>query len=347
MQLSDKLKIWTIRLIKLFVFFVLLIVLNIWMSSRLEPLMHKSHRMWEKYFAQENADTIFIGTSVAEMIDAGIVSGATSRNCVNMATPSQYFGTSVTALTMAGEQNPVDTIVLLMGFDSLERDEDLTSTLSMEKALYYGAPKKTYIPRWILGNIEYSFEPRNITSTDSINKWFSWPVNATRNLAQIRTNKVEEIYNPLPNLYMTDNPPGLSDVRYKRKEFRKADQLIPLDKSTVREIRDIKSVNISENSLKLLSQMCEYSNSNGFRFVVMIAPHRSNYRGEFDGEYDKINEFLKNFVENRNCIYINLDNDADIKNKLSDEYFTDTEHVNDEGIRIASGIMADYLNGIN
>lgn len=345
MQHSDKKNILII-LIKIILFGIIFIIINMKLSSELEPLTHKSHAMWERYFAKTNVNTIVVGTSVAEMIDSRLLDEDTSSNSVNMATPSQYLATSLNAVTFAAEQNPLDTVVLLMGFDCLERDEDLTSTISLEKALYYGAPKKIKYYDFVLNNLKYSLEPRNIGTTDSINKWLSWPVNSSRNIAQLKTNHDEELYNPIINLFVLDNPPVLTNKPYQRVDRNVTNELFELSDDDQKYINQITSIDISKNSLDLLEQLTYYCNNNGIKFVTVVAPHRSDYASKFNGEYDLINEFLKDFIESRSGIYLNLDNDPNLDNILTDNHFTDVEHVDAEGIQIASHILADYLNNL-
>lgn len=340
---SDKKNTPVIIMIKFVVFAVIFVAINYLLCNELEPLTHKSHAMWERYFAKSEIDTIFVGTSVAEMIDERLINEDTSLNSVNMATPSQYLGTSMEAVTLAAGQNPIKTVVLLMGFDTLERPEDLTSTISMEKSLYYGAPKKTAYPQRFMRNLKYSFEPRNIGTTDSVNKWLSWPVNSSRSFEQINTNHEEEKYNPMVNLFMTDNPPDISAKPYNRVARQTGNELFGPGKADTSAINNITAIDISDDSLDLLEQLIDYCNMNDIRFIAVIAPHRSDYASGFGEDYQALDSFLSDFVIDRGGQYINLDNDPEVDSILTDDYFIDMEHVNAEGIQVASHILAGYL----
>lgn len=341
MQCFDKLRLTFGRSIKAIVFLLIFVSINTLICCYLSPSAHKSNEMWNYYYSQKNADTIIVGTSVTEMINEFVVNEYTGRKCINMGTPSQYFVTSRDIMAIAAQENPVDTIILMMGFDALESAENLSSSLSIEKSFYDSKSFRGKIVGFFKENIKYSFDRRNIQSSESINRWMSWPVNCTIYFDQIKTNLEKKRYykdivnNPETKLWCQNT------VKYDRTPMPRAKELSPATKEA---IDDINMLKISGDSLVILKQMCEYCTANGITFIVMISPHNSGYRDSFGGEYEKLNSLTAGVVEEAGCMYLNLNDIPNVKDIMTDEFFVDSEHVANEGVEAASGIMSDVLN---
>ena len=327
------------RIFRIIIFLVIFIVINTMICSSIFPSAHKSNEMWNKFYYKDDADIVFVGSSVAEMINPNVVEAYMGRACVNMATPSQYFATSRNLVEIAAGQRDIDTVVLLMGFDALERDEDMTSSLAVEKAYYDNDGVLGKLLGFLSVNAQYSMESRNIISNDSINRWMSWPVACIKYFDETQSNWEKkqyygELYENLKldkersDLYKRVSMPGPEDIS---DECR-------------REISEISSIDISEDSLKVLGQIADYCNSNGIRLLVAISPHRTDYAGSFDNDdYARLDAFTRSYVEGKGCMYVNINDLPSTHELLTDDYFTDSEHVNEDGIEVASGIMSDIL----
>lgn len=339
MRDSNRLKLLLVRIAKILIFIGICVSVNMLITHFLGPSTHKGKEMWSYYYSQENADTIIVGTSVTEMIDEFVVDEYTGRTCINMGTPSQYFATSRSIIETAASERPVDTIILMMGFDALERDEDLSATLSVEDGFYINKSNLHRLAGFIKNNIEYSLDGRNIKNSESINKWMSWPVSCTVYFDQIKSNWEKKQYykNAIPDI----DTEGLNVVTYDRIPMSKR---VNIGSDVENEIQNIKALTISRDSVIMLKQMCEYCTSNGITFIVMISPHKSGYADSFGGEYDKLNSLVAGVVQGAGCTYLNLNDLPSVTDLMTDEYYTDSEHVTHEGIEVASGIMSDILN---
>lgn len=341
MQRSDKVKTFVTRGIKIVLFLAIVIAINTLICQYLSPSAHKSNEMWAYYYSKDNADTLFIGTSVTDMIKEYSIDEFTGRSSVNMGTPSQYFATSRKVMEISTRERPIDTVVLMMGFDALERDEDLKSTLSIEKAYYDNKKVPDKLLAFISDNLKYSFEKRNISDPASINKWMSWPVNCIVDFDEIKNNLEKKAYYKDFVDEQKSNTVNVNSLMYLKSSMPKPGKLNDEIKLS---IADIDAIDVSEESLIALKQMCEYCNANGIMLIVAVSPHMSGYADSFEGDYDKINELTKNFVESQGCLYINLNDLPSVQAIMTDEYFTDSEHVTHDGIELASGVMSDILN---
>lgn len=341
MQSSDKMKITMIRIIKAVAFLAILIAINTVICHYLSPSAHKSNEMWNYYYSCENADTVFLGSSVTEMIREYVVDEYTGRHTVNMGTPSQYLATSRNLLEKVASDKSIDTAILLMGFDALERDEDLTATVSNEKAYY---DSKSFIEKlkgFVTGNLEYSLEKRNMSRADSINKWMSWPVNCIVYFDEIKPNlEKKQYYKDVEN----DANAKLLSGKVMQHDRVPMPRTHGITADVKAQAESIKAISVSESSLEILRQMGEFCNCNGIKFIVMISPHKSGYAESFGEDYTKLDALVKKQVESIGCMYLNLNELPSVTNLMTDEYFTDSEHVTHEGIDVASGIMSDILN---
>ena len=341
MERSGTYKKILVRTAKIIIFLCLFIMINTVICHYLAPTAHKSNERWDYYFDKEDTDTLFIGTSVAEMIREFAIDEYTGRRSVNMGTPSQYFATTRDIIDTAARQRPIDTVVLMMGFDALERDEDLTASLSVEKAYYDNFPIADRIQGFVLCNLKYSLEKRNITTTDSVNRWMSWPVSCTVYFDQVRSNWDQKVYY---NDFYRKPRADIAVTGRNRYDRAPIPPMRPLPKEMRRKIEDIDAIDVSEESVQILGQMEEYCNSNGITFAVMMAPHRSDYAGSFGEDYGKIDALVNEIAASRGCIYHNMNDNSAVMSLLTDDYFEDPEHVNNEGMNIASGVMSDIMN---
>jgi len=341
MQPSNIKKIYLIRIVKFIVFTLIFIAINSGICYALSPSANTSNEMWDYYFTHEEADTLFVGSSVTEMIDEFIIDEFTGRKCINMGTPSQYFASSKEVIDIGTRHRNVDTIILLYGFDALERDEDLTATLAVEKSYYDAKSIPEKLMGYIAVNSRFSFDGRNMADPQSVNKWMSWPVSCMDDFDQIKANLEKK-----KNISQLRKDQGLNGHfedrnKYSRTDFPRAREL---DDETRMQIRQIKSIDVDEKSLVILGQIAEYCNANGISLIVALSPHKSGYAESFGQDYEKLDALTQNYVEKKGCMYINLDNNPFVKNLLTDEYFVDSEHVTGDGVDIASGTMSDILN---
>lgn len=341
MQHSSSQKIILLRTFKIILFVAIIVFINTIICHYLGPSAHKSDEMWSYYYRQENADTIIVGTSVTDMVSEFVLDEYTGRRCINMGTPSQYFATSRDIITTATKDRPVDTIILMMGFDALERDEDMSATLAVEKGFYDSKSISGKLKGFLKENIHHSLETRNIRHSVSINKWFSWPVSCIAYFDQIKPNlEKKEYYSDVVN---DSEMKALSSnsVSLNRKPMPAPRKL---NTEILKASRNIQTIKISEDSLKILKQMCDYCTINDIRFIVMVSPHMSGYAGNYGEDYDKLNALMAGIVEGAGCTYLNLNDLPSVTDLMTDQYFTDSEHVTHEGIEVASGIISDILN---
>ncbi len=287
---------------------------------------------WEKYSSSDDYDTLFVGSSVGWVVVPRTIDGLNDCHCVNMSTPDQFYKTSLEAVRFISCQQPLDTVVLLTGFDALEQCEDYAAAAAFLDARYETAPLCQRIFAKLSDKLGRYTDTSFLASTDSINIWFDWVERFTYSLPQI--------YKNIAYRQGRKDPGYVLDMS---KRIDRADPDAHNRISDVGNIPDLSSVDISTDSLEKLDEMAQYLFANNIRFVVIVTPHRSDVRAGYADEYEKIDSFFNGFVTARNGEYYNIDKDDSLRERLPDDMFMDQEHIVDEGNDLVSEKIATLL----
>ena len=292
---------------------------------------------WEQYSKKDDVDTLFVGSSVGWVVFPRVIDGMNDCISVNMSTPNQFYKTSLEAVKFISCQQPLDTVVLLTGFEGLESAEDYGAAEAFLKAQYETAPFHKRMIAITSEKLGRYTDIDFLTSIHSVNTWFDW---------------VESFTYSLPEIY--------KNVAYRRSRINKP-YTLDLDKSVERIdsspggspfiSQDIKAahemnlshLDIDDRSLKMLDEMASYLAANDIRFVVIVTPHRSDVGSGYEDEYEMIDTYLGDFVSKRGGIYHNLDADPELRQQLGDDMFMDGEHIVDEGNTVVSEKIAQLL----
>ena len=292
---------------------------------------------WEQYAKSDDYDTLFVGSSVGWVIVPRTIDGLNDCHCINMSTPDQFYKTSLEAVKFVSSQQPLEKVVLLTGFDALERSEDYAAAASFLEAQYETAPTMKRYKAVFTDKIVRYADKDFLTSADSINIWFDWVERFTYSMPQIVKNMAfrQERKDPGYVLDMT-------------KTIARTDPGSINSEATKQDIADARNMNltnldIDDESLKKLDDMASYLEANGIRFAVIVTPHRSDERAQYGEEYDLIDSYLEEFVTKRGGEYFNIDSDPELRQQLPDDMFMDGEHIVDEGNDIVSKKIAQLL----
>ena len=289
---------------------------------------------WEQYAGNDDYDTLFVGSSVGWVVVPRTIDGLNGCRCVNMSTPDQFYKTSLEAVRFISRRQPLQTVVLLTGFDGLERPEDYAAAAAFLDAQYETAPFRQRIAARLSDRIGRYADMDFLSSTDSINIWFDWVERFTYSIPQIYKNISyrQSRKDPGYRLDMTE--------RIARTEpetdpaFRDED---------IAEIPSFSTLDINTLSLEKLDEMASFLAANNIRFVVIITPHRSDTKVAYGDEYDAIDQYLEKFVTTRGGEYYNIDDDPSLRELLPDDMFKDQEHIVDEGNDLVSTKIAQLL----
>ena len=291
---------------------------------------------WEQYSKADDYDTLFVGSSVGWVIVPRTIDGLNGCRCVNMSTPDQFYKTSLETVRFVSAQQPLNTVVLLTGFDALERSEDYAAAASFLEAKYETAPFVKREGAILADKLGRYTDPDFLASTDSINIWFDWVERFTYSLPQIVKNIAYRESRKDPGYVLDMNE------RIERIDPADSASSISSDIKSASKM-NLSTIDIEADPLKKLDEMASYLKANDIRFAVIVTPHRSDVREEYGEEYDIIDSFLNDFVTKRGGEYHNIDSDDALRERLPDEMFMDREHIVDEGNDIVSEKIAQIL----
>ena len=292
---------------------------------------------WERYSSDSDYDTLFVGSSVGWVIVPRTINGMNNCRLVNMSTPDQFYKTSLEAVRFVSCQQPLDTVVLLTGFDALEKPEDYAAAASFLEAEYETAPASKRICAILSDKLGRYTDIDFLSSTDSINIWFDWVERFTYSIPQIGKNIAFRLGRKDPGYVLDMNmpvkrvKPGNDNSSELDHDINKALEL------------NLSGIDINPKSLGRLNDMASYLEANNIRFVVIVTPHRSDVRDGYGDEYETIDSYLEDFVTKRGGKYFNIDSDPELRAQLPDDMFKDREHIVDEGNDIVSKRIAQLL----
>ena len=295
--------------------------------------------MWKRYSEETDINLLVAGSSVGWAAVPGIIETIDGVNAFNMSTPNQFFSTSEYGIKYAASQHPINTVVLMIGIEGLERNEEFGADRSFKKMLYQTTP---WYVRGLEPVVDKTARLSNLNfvkKPDSMNMWFDWVFNFSYSIAEIRDNiDIRDAYVPDYNL----NP---RDVSFARQDsvISGADRRALKSDIEIIENMNIQSIEICPDSLAALNEIAHYLSENDIRFVVMMSPHRSDYRQLFGNDYDRIDAYLMQFITSRGGEYYNLDTDSQLREALDDSYFDDTEHMNDYGDMLTTNTIVEVL----
>ena len=335
--MKTKMKKTLLTSFRIILFLAILAAITRVMNFILAPSNWASIDRWEQYSEKEDVDTLFVGSSVGWVVVPRTIDGENNCRCVNMSTPNQFYKTSLEAVKFACAQHPIDTVVLLTGFEGLESPEDYGAAEAFLKAQYETAPVIKRESAVFAEKIKRYTDPVFLTSVDSMNIWFDWVENTTYLLPEIYKN-VAYRYDRLDKSYTFD----MSKRIDRNKVYKLNRGLTENDIRAAKEL-NLAGLNIDPRSLKELDAMAAYLEANSIRFVVIVTPHRSDVAAGYGDEYGIIDSYLEDFVTKRGGKYYNIDIDPDLREKLPDDMFMDREHIVDEGNDIVSVKIAGLL----
>lgn len=291
---------------------------------------------WEQYSSDDGYDTLFVGSSVGWVVVPRTIDGLNNCRCVNMSTPDQFYKTSLEAVRFIACQQPLETVVLLTGFDGLEREEDYAAAAAFLDAQYETAPFIQRERAILTDRLRRYANIDFLSSVDSINIWFDWVERFTYSLPQMYKNISYRLERLDPGYVLNMDKsidridPG-KEGSSVAKDIEKAEKL------------NLSSIDIDSHALEKLDALASYLGANGIRFVVIVTPHRSDVRAGYGDEYDTVDEYLEEFVTKRGGEYFNIDDDPALREELGDEMFMDQEHIVDEGNNLVSEKIAQLL----
>ncbi len=348
MQHSKNIK----RALKAILFVTLLVLFTLFLDASFEPNEEATERMLEGYSRKSEIDTVFIGNSAGEMLDADLFSELSGTKAYNMCTPSQGLSVSLKNIKMARSQHKIDNAVLLLTLDVLNSDDYSGIDHLYNRVVDSTSPIIIRIINVFKRNINESFAPEIINTQKSINIWIPWENETIHGFDNVKKNVSRRL-----NRLISGDRLG-SKIAYDLNS--KVYETIPGDLSNEDVLlleNDISSASglplpenmITADKLTLLAQICTFCHDNDINLTVIVTPHRSDYYDRYGSfrEYTEItSSYLNGFISERGYIYFDCENDEQLHDILPDNYFYDMEHIDVKFINKSTKYLTKVLKQI-
>ncbi len=344
MQRSDHIK----RILKALLFVIIFIMIMIIFDAAFLMDEGVTEDMLADYSVKTGIETVFVGNSAGEMLDADSYSMMTGECAFNMCTPSQSLSVSLGNIKLASSQHHVKKAVLLMTFDTVgPEDYDAVEHLYY-RVVNSSSPYHKRITGTIRNNMKQSFSRDVVNTESSLNIWIPWENETVHGLSNVSNALKKRVSRVISGDRLgKDIAYDLNTVIYPTvPDDMDADEtnLLENDIGLVSEL-GIPQGLLADDKLTDLARICSYCSNNDIDLTVMITPHRSDYYDRYDSFLENVtiaDSYLDQFVSKRGFMYYNTEEDEELHVKLPDEYFYDWEHVSGEYVDRST----EYLTGI-
>lgn len=325
--------------VKKFGYLAVLIVVNMVLSFLIEPESGASGRMWAGYYAEEELDTIFVGSSLCQQtFIPPIFDEKLGVKSYNMGTPSQAVPQSIRAIEVAIEEHDIKTVIFGMGFCSIKYEPIPEAELTFESAR---AREKGGL-RGLLATMSYIYSEDVRGGEESVNFLFPWLYNyedlSKAAMAKNVTLKIQAIKDAIETGEV-DKTDGLL------KGFRNDDTSV-FNYDNKWEDNTFYSYEAYFNAEMLaeFENLLKLCKEKGVDLIVLNTPHPSFDIVSCYEFYEKNQEQLKGFCQKYGVDYYDFGLAKPEIFETRGTYFCDGEHLNRQGAEIFCEQMCDFLS---
>ncbi|MBO4415557.1 MAG: hypothetical protein J5824_06195, partial [Lachnospiraceae bacterium] len=295
-------------------------------------------------------DTIFVGNSAGEMMNADEFSDLTGTHAFNMCTPSQSLSVSLKNIKMAYSHHKIKNAVMMITLDSVNAEEYDGIDHLYDRVVNSSSPLHVRIIKTVQRDFENSFSFDNIDTERSITVWIPWTNETIHGFSNITGNLKKRI-----SRFMSGDRLGshiafdLNSTIYETANGYMTDDDISMLREDAEAAKDllIPSGMISSDKLTMLARICRFCKDNGIELKIIVTPHRSDYYERYESFREDsriISTFLDDFVSKREVMYYNTEDDEKLHTTLPDDYFYDWEHITDDHKNEATAYLADIIS---
>lgn len=326
----EELYMWIFKALKPLRFLVVLCILNIVLCFFVVPVNGASDTMWNQYYQEEELDTLFVGSSIsATTFDPLIFDEILGVKSFNMGTPAQSILQSIEALEIAFGEHDVQTVVLSVGFFSLQEEVIDAAEMSFKM----GRAKGKGGLAGVCGSAKWLLSEEVRETEKSINYFFPWLYNNVAiSIDGIRENVLSKLN------AVADNTSNIMP-----KGYRPYWEEINLDVIWTENSLYYYSGTTEAQMIAKFEELMELCNSEGVDLVVVNTPHPAQDVVACNGIYREMDKLVRELCSRHGVEYYDF---SLAKPELFDskiEYFADCEHLNHNGAQAFSKMFCDFL----
>jgi len=319
-------------------YLIVFCVVSMLLSFLIEPADGASERMWKGYYAQNEIDTIFVGSSVAQQtFIPGIFETQLGVKAYNMGTPSQAMPQTIQAVKTAVEEHEIKTIIFGMGFASLKYGPIEEAALTFESA----RTREMGGLKGIVEKIAYIYSEDVWAEEKSINYLFPWLYNYEEPIGKSMKKNVLAKTTKIKNEILSKNA---NSAEIEEKGYRNGDTRV-YEKATMWESNTdcFYEAEFDEKMWCEFKNLLQFCKEQRIDLIVVNTPHPA-----FDvvacHEYYEINHNqVKTLCNTYGMDYYDFSLAKPEKYGMDEDYFADYEHLNQQGSKEFCVKLCDFL----
>jgi len=312
-------------------FVIVLCVVNALLSFLIEPVRGSSGTMWEEYYREEELDTVFVGSSFCvATFDPYIFDEQLWVKSFNMGTPLQAIGQTMSALETAIEDHEIERVIIGTGFFVFQEGAYDKAELTFEKA----KARQAGGMKGVAEGLRYMLSEGVRNTEKSINYLFPWLYNQEEISIEFIARNVSQKINTMQEATETEK---------SKKGYRCFTNIVDYDTKW-----EINSYTYYEQSfeselLKKFEELLQMCNDNGVDTIVINSPHPVYDVVSCYETYEASETHISELCGRYGVDYYNFSLVKPEFFEMKPEYFHDFEHLNDEGAKLFSYALCEFL----
>lgn len=343
----------TKRITKAILFAAIFLLLMTVFNAAFELDETRTEEMLASYSKTEDFETVFVGNSAGEMLDASVYTKLSGEPSFNMCTPSQGLSVSLKNIKLASSHHDIKKAVLLMTPDIVNSESYDAIDHLYDRTIDSSSPFFVRIKKSAVRNADSIITNKTAGSERSLNIWIPWENETIHGFPNVSGNLKRRF-----NRLITGRPLGC-DIAYdlNTKKFERLETLPTAEDETMLD-EDIKLLDelslpegtVAADKLSILSDMCRFCRDNGIELLIIVTPHRTDYYGRYEGFRENAaiaSAYLHDLISKRGFMYYNTEDDAQLHEILPDEYFYDWEHITGDYEDKATAYLYDVIKSLS
>lgn len=327
------------RWLKIVGFLAVLFIVNMMLSFVIEPESGASGRMWAGFYAEEEIDTIFVGSSVSQQtFIPSIFDEAMGVKSYNMGTPSQAIPQSLRAIQIAMEEHDIKTVVYGMGYSNLKYTPITEAKLTFESA----SIRKKGGVEGLVDGLAYIYSDEVRGTEDSIKFLFPWLYNY-EDFA--KATMIKNVGDKLHNLKLVLAGETIDETDGLKKGFRNDDSSVfNYDNKWTSNSHIIYGGNLNGRMITEFVETLKFCRENNLDLIVVNTPHPVFDVVSCFLYYETDYNLVKSYCEQYDVDYYDFSLAKPEIFESKAEYFCDYEHLNKYGAQAFCQSLSEFLN---
>ena len=339
-------------LVGIVVFLLLAAVVNALLTLVFVPYGSKSEVAWTDYAAEDEIDTVAVGTSIAMTgVDPFTLDELLGTKSFNLATPSQLLDESYLAIRTAYEDHQISRAILCLSASQVMRSSDPNPG----SAFMHQRSRVVTLRQQLEGCGYLLFDGGAITTPRSINMVFPWVSNkVSQSVGAVVANARMKLDGTSLYEAAEVNERGWT---YKGKGYgyhkskldfngSKVESYFAMNNPEDMGVEAERASELDAGRERALRDLCSYCADHGIELFVFAPPMPDFTLVEYGEDYVMLGERLRGIVESYGARYFDM-NFAQVEVLARDEsFFHDSTHLTVEGAEAFTTAIARVVQGV-